>query len=815
MLAAAILAAGAASAVEIGSVQVANVSTTSFTLVWTTSEVSTPGLDIFADVQGDLDITSMVGREFFPVSEGDPAVVNDAAARESRSALAAVVISRAAVVVRVTGLEPGTTYFVRPRTFGGDGADNGSGPLPLRSVTTAAFTSLVQDARLLRVGFPGIDAEGMVAILHGPAGTQPVAVVVGDGTGDGTALFPLSSLIDGESGTNALFDTPQDVFVTLHGTDAPLGAFPETVDFAAGFGAASYESVIAGTPTTSPIITAHPVDWLANPGGSASFTVAASGDPAPTFQWQRKPAGAGGFANVVDDATYAGATTATLIVNNLTLGMSGDEFRAVAANGLDPAATSNAATLTVVENDVAPVITSHPQSIARGIDQQASFTVAATGLPAPTYQWFKDGNPVTGATSATFTIQFVTALDAGSYTVVVTNRAGSATSNAAILTVDLTPPPPPAAPILAPLGIVDYDTIRVTWPAVSGATGYRIDVSSSPTFATFVAGYQNFDAGPVNSVDVEGLRLGTYYVRIRSYNTGGTSPASTTLPITIGGRLLNLSTRAITSTGADVMIAGFVVQGNQPKQLVIRAVGPTLAGAPYNVAGTVPDPLLRVFRMDPDGPVVERVVDDWDSGDAQLVNAMSQVGAFPITPGSKDAAMLVTLQPSKSYTTHVESVTGASGVAIVEVYEVDAVSRLINISTRAFVGTGDGIEIAGFFMKPGGGPKRLLIRAVGETLGSPPFNVPGVLVDPTMTIVPTNDPGTNPSFFNDDWGTNANASEIAEVAAQVGAFPINTGSKDAAMIVVLDPAVSGGYTIQVRGKNGETGVVIAEVYEVP
>lgn len=816
ILAAALIAVPAALAtVEIKDLQVANVGTTSITLVWSTSEVSKPGLDVYTDNGGTVAVTSMVGREFFPLAEGDVGMVNDADARGARRALEAVVASRSVVFVRVTGLVPGTTYFMRPRTFGAGGADNGSGLLPLRAVTTASFTGFVRDARMLRVQFQGFASEGMIALLHGPAGTLPVAAVVGDATAADSAVFPLAALIDSETGTNPLYDSPQSVVITLLGIGAPKGAYTGMASFTTAFGAVELEVITAGTPTASPIITGHPTDRMANPGASVSFSVSASGDPAPALQWQRLAAGGAGWNNVANDSTYSGVATDTLVVSGLSLAMNGDQFRAIASNGVVPNATSNAATLAVVEEDASPLITSQPQSITRGIDETASFTVVATGYPAPTYQWSKDGTPITGATSATYSIVNVAGADAGSYTVQVTNRAGSVASNAAVLTVNLTPPAPPPAPSPPPPAAADYDTIRFAWNAVARAVGYRVDVSTNAAFSSFVPGYQNFDAGNVTSLDIPGLRLGTYYMRVRAYNSGGTGANSATRSITIGGRLVNLATRGLTSVGTDVMIAGFYVQGTAPKQILIRAVGPTIGGPPYNVAGTVPDPRLRLYRMDPGGPVVEALVDDWDSNDAALVAATSRLGAFPLITGSKDAAVLVTLQPGRSYTAHVETATNETGVALVEIYESDTGGRLVNISTRTMVGTGDGILIPAFVMLPNGGPKRLLIRAVGQTLGEPPYNVPGVLVDPVMTLIPVTNPGTNPSFENDNWEDNANAAEIPGVSSTVGAFALNAGSKDAVLLMTLDTAVSGGYTIHVRGKNGGTGVVLVEVYEVP
>jgi hypothetical protein len=135
--------------------------------------------------------------------------------------------------------------------------------------------------------------------------------------------------------------------------------------------------------TTAPTITTQPVSVAVAPGGSTTFTVAATGSPTPTvFQWQRQPAGTTGFVNITNDATYGGATTATLTVTAITTAMHTDQFRAVVTNYITPDGTSNAATLSTVI--AAPVFTSLATAQFRATEA-GTFTVAATGNPAPTF----------------------------------------------------------------------------------------------------------------------------------------------------------------------------------------------------------------------------------------------------------------------------------------------------------------------------------------------------------------------------------------------------------------------------------------------
>jgi hypothetical protein len=134
------------------------------------------------------------------------------------------------------------------------------------------------------------------------------------------------------------------------------------------------------------------------------------------------------------------------------------------------------------------------------------------------------------------------------------------------------------------------------------------------------------------------------------------------------GRLINLSTRGLVGTGEEILIAGFVIQGTEPKLVLVRAVGPTLAE--YAVSGTLPDPKLEIFRVG-DGARVASI-DDWGHSRNPRIAADASLlaGAFPLPEGSTDASFLLQLPPG-GYTAHVSGVGGLTGVALVEVYEVN------------------------------------------------------------------------------------------------------------------------------------------------
>jgi hypothetical protein len=181
-----------------------------------------------------------------------------------------------------------------------------------------------------------------------------------------------------------------------------------------------------------PAIVDQPRSVLIRTAETANFSVTVSGLPAPTLQWQSRPAnGAGEWTNVSvgTGATTANYTTAARLPSN-----NGEQYRVVATNAVG-SATSSLATVSVSDLDVAPSITTQPASLSVTSGNDAVFAVAAHGTEALSYQWRFNGTNIAGANNPVLRIAAVTSANAGSYSVAVSNSAGNAASNAAILTV--------------------------------------------------------------------------------------------------------------------------------------------------------------------------------------------------------------------------------------------------------------------------------------------------------------------------------------------------------------------------------------------
>jgi len=270
-------------------------------------------------------------------------------------------------------------------------------------------------------------------------------------------------------------------------------------------------------------------------------------------------------------------------------------------------------------------------------------------------------------------------------------------------------------------------------------------------------------------------------------------------------RIANLSIRTNAGSGAQTLIVGFVVGGsgtNGAKPLLVRGIGPALTG--FGVGGALADPKIELFNA---GAAKLFENDNWNAADAAT---FAGVGAFPLPAGSRDSALFQSTLPSATYSAQVSGVGGATGVALAEIYDLTpgaaftpGTPRLINVSARAVSGTGTDTLIAGFVIA-GPGTKSVLIRAIGPTLRN--FGVTGVLTDPRLELISAAGAKLQE---NDNWG---GGTALSAAFKAVGAFELAPASLDAAVFATLGP---GGYTAQVSGVGGGSGVALIEIYEVP
>ncbi|HKB90603.1 MAG TPA: MBG domain-containing protein, partial [Opitutaceae bacterium] len=270
------------------------------------------------------------------------------------------------------------------------------------------------------------------------------------------------------------------------------------------------------------------------------------------------------------------------------------------------------------------------------------------------------------------------------------------------------------------------------------------------------------------------------------------------LAINVAQRLTSLSARTQVGTGDDVLIGGFALQGTKPKTVLIRASGPALAN--YGIQNFLAKPALQLYQ----GATVVASNTAWGNAAnaTDIAQATASAGAFSFAVGSTDSAILATLDPG-AYTAIVSGADGGTGVSLIEVYDTSNVSsRLTALSARCPIGQQNQVLIVGLNIT-GSAPEKVLIRASGPTLSS--FGVANALADPQLQILQ----GASLVAQNDNWN---NDPQVQTAGLQVGAFPLQPSSKDAATVVTLSPGI---YTIVVSGVAGTTGVALVEVYEVP
>jgi len=255
------------------------------------------------------------------------------------------------------------------------------------------------------------------------------------------------------------------------------------------------------------------------------------------------------------------------------------------------------------------------------------------------------------------------------------------------------------------------------------------------------------------------------------------------IPATLG----NISTRGLIQPGDNALIGGFIITGTQPKTVIVRGIGPSLA-----VPGALADPVIEVHGSS--GQLIA-ANDNWN--DAATRQQIIDSGWAPAN--NLESALWGILNPD-SYTVVVRGIGNGSGIGLFEVYDLNhpADSKLANVSTRGFVGTGDNVMIGGTILV-GSAPARVLLRAIGPSLTT--LGVPNALADPVLELY-DGDGGLVAVNYN--WRDDQEAEIIA-----TGIPPMN--NLESAMVRDFAP---GNYTAIVRGVNNSTGVALVEAYEL-
>ena len=244
-------------------------------------------------------------------------------------------------------------------------------------------------------------------------------------------------------------------------------------------------------------------------------------------------------------------------------------------------------------------------------------------------------------------------------------------------------------------------------------------------------------------------------------------------------------------TGNNVGIGGFIVTGSTPKQVLLRAIGPSLTR--YGIVDVLADPVVELH-----GPTGFTTIINNNWRDTQE----DEIQATGIPPTNDlESAIIAVLNPG-SYTAIVRGNGNTSGIALFEVYDLAPTtnSKLANLSTRAFVSTGENIVIAGFILGQGDGLDHVVVRGLGPTLTA--FGVPNVLADPTLEL---RDHNGSLLVTNNDW---MDSPAQAAIITAAGLAPSN--NLESAIAATLPPGL---YTVLLSGLNGGTGNGLVEVYD--
>ena len=463
------------------------------------------------------------------------------------------------------------------------------------------------------------------------------------------------------------------------------------------------------------------------------------------------------------------------------------------SNSIPPIPVISSATISgIVGSTITPYIlyaTNNPTSFS-----VSSSNLSSLGLSL---------NTSTGMITGTPTV-------AGNYQLVITATNAGGTSNPAIINLSITSNTLVSAPLLI---------VSPTSQTISLGSPFTLTVTATGTGVTYqwylngaaISGATN---ASYNIASVAQENGGSYTVVI-SNSAGSVTSQPAQLTVVTPSRLLNLSVLSFDGPGSELLTIGFVSGGigsSGVQNLLIRGCGPALALPPFNIPNVLQDPSITVYNSSTQTVAAN---DNWGtpaSNATSVTAADTATGAFTLnTTSSLDAALVTSLTPG-SYTVQVTGKNGSSGNVIAEVYDntpnnsiTTTTPRLVNLSCLEQISAG-GVLTAGFVIG-GTTPEQVLIRASGPTLSSPPFNLPGTLSDPQLTVFNS---ASTILATNSGWGGNT---AITAANLATGAFQFSSNSsRDSAVLITLLP---GAYTVQANSTSGKSGIALIEIYEVP
>ena len=525
----------------------------------------------------------------------------------------------------------------------------------------------------------------------------------------------------------------------------------------------SFTVALAPVADVAPRITTQPLAQVAQTGGTASFSVTATGTPAPTYQWRK------------NGEDLSGATSASLTLANV---QSADAagYDVVLTNVVR-SVTSSLARLTVSATATAPVITRQPGNVVALAGRSATFTVVATGAPAPMYQWSQGSAPISGATGSTLSLASVTTADIGNYAVIVTNSAGTVTSSAATLAV-----------IRRSYAGTYFGTL-----GNGGSFALRINDDNTGVFLGFLPGSSDAFVSRAVTIDDEGRFSFTVNVANRPLSPATSEPARAAVGIVFDGTITGSGSLA-TSPASTYALAAT----KSP------ATGATAASAGFYQAGSSGSSAQTLVIVSPSGQafVVTQTGTTSDAG----TGTIDATGKVTVTTAARTT---ISANVAADTTALTATVTTAAGTTTTFTGFADnsaalAQQRIVNLSTRTTAGIGDQVAIVGFVIT-GLESKPVLLRAVGPALRG--LGVTTALAAPRLEL------RANGVLLatNTGWSTTGNAAEIAHAAARSGAFPLAAGSADS---VILTTLVPGTYSALMSASDARSGVGLVEIYDL-